>query len=151
MLVKSILDGMTGADATPTIAADEYVSHVAQILASKKIGAAVVVDKDARIAGIISERDIVRALAQLGQAISCMRVSEAMTTEVLICHESDPVDRLVKSMTERRVRHVPVVDGDHRLIGVVAINDLVKALLFDSLPEGTQPLRWHGQHTVNQH
>lgn len=151
MLVKSILDSMAGADVAPTIAGDEYISKAAQILASSKAGALVVVDKDGRIAGIISEHDIVRSLAQLGQAISCLHVAEVMTTEVLICHETDHADRLVKSMVERRVRHVPVVDADHRLINVIAITDLVKSALFDAIPPDTIPLRWHGLHTVVRH
>lgn len=150
MIVKSILDGkMRGKDRL-IVCPDDFVSQVARELSIKRVGALVAVDPEGRVAGIISERDIVRALAQQGQAISCLRVAEVMTTEVLVCHETDHVNRLVRSMTERRVRHVPVVDADHHLIGMVTVGDVVKSLLFDELPEETEILHEYNRHNISR-
>lgn len=149
MLVKAILDTKPRDIDGLTISPDAFASTVARQISATHTGSVVVIDAGGRIVGIVSERDIVRSLAQQGQAIACLRVTEVMTTEVLICHEHDHLDRLIKSMTERKIRHVPVVDQSHRMIGMVTISDIVRSLLFDTLPSGTQALCEHSRHGLN--
>ena len=94
-------------------------------LAHRRIGALVVVDGHGEIAGIVSERDIIRVLAESGPACLTRPVTESMTHQVVTCQESDTLDELMSMMTARRFRHIPVVaDGD--LVGIVSIGDVVK-------------------------
>jgi CBS domain-containing protein len=94
-------------------------------MAHKRIGALVVVGAQGEIAGIISERDIIRKLAEAGPACLTHPVAEAMTRHVVTCQEGDTLDELMSMMTTRRFRHIPVVaDGD--LVGIVSIGDVVK-------------------------
>jgi CBS domain-containing protein len=101
------------------------IKEVISVLAEKKIGAAVVCEADMRVAGIISERDIVRILAANGPAVLDEPVSKFMTKEVMTCVERDTVHWLMEEMTTHRFRHMPVVDGG-RLVGIVSIGDVVK-------------------------
>jgi CBS domain-containing protein len=123
MNVAAILKHKGRAVATipPTLTLVEAVGR----LAHRRIGALVVVDGRGGIAGIISERDIVRALAEAGPACLNRPVAETMTRQVVTCQESDTLDELMSMMTARRFRHIPVVaDGD--LVGIVSIGDVVK-------------------------
>lgn len=113
-----------GRDVT-TMSPNMKIKEVICVLAEKRIGAAVVCDADLRLAGIISERDIVRILAANGPAVLDEPVSKFMTKEVMTCVERDTVHWLMEEMTSRRFRHMPVVEGG-RLIGIVSIGDVVK-------------------------
>ncbi len=95
------------------------------VLAEHGIGAAVVSTDGTRVDGIVSERDIVRALADRGAAVMSEPISEIMTSEVQTCTPETPVVELMSVMTHGRFRHVPVVVQD-RLIGIVSIGDIVK-------------------------
>jgi CBS domain-containing protein len=112
-----------------TIGPDASVAEAVALLREHNVGALVVVDAESRIAGILSERDIVRALAEetIGQtAILERQVSDLMTSEVATCGSRSSVNDLMRIMTDRRIRHVPVVDnGD--LNGIVSIGDVVKS------------------------
>ena len=108
-----------------TISPALTVKDVISILAEQKIGAAVICDADMRVAGIISERDIVRILASNGPTVLEEPVSKFMTKEVMTCVERDTVNWLMEEMTSRRFRHMPVVEGG-RLTGIVSIGDVVK-------------------------
>jgi CBS domain-containing protein len=112
-----------GRDVT-TISPATSVRDVIATLADNKIGAAVICE-DLRVAGIISERDIVRILARNGPAVLDEPVSKFMTREVMTCGERDTVSWLMEEMTSRRFRHMPVVEAG-RLIGIVSIGDVVK-------------------------
>src|SRR5262245_31913016 len=103
----------------------EAVLAVAQILASKKIGAVVIVDAQGRIGGIVSERDIVRALATGGSEALNRPVREFMTASVRTCAPHDTEAELMSLMTEHRVRHLPVVENG-KLSGMISIGDVVK-------------------------
>ena len=103
----------------------ESVAAAAETLHRRRIGAALVLDDDGAVAGVISERDIVRGLATRGGVVLGMKVSELMTTDVETCDPGDAVDRIMAVMTERRVRHLPVMRNGH-LVGVVSIGDVVK-------------------------
>lgn len=124
MTVAAILSGK-GRDVT-TIAVDTSIREIVQILAERRIGAVVVVDAARRILGIVSERDIVRALARSGPEGLEGPASGIMTAKVVTCAEIDTINQVMERMTEGRFRHLPVVE-DGRLAGIVSIGDVVKA------------------------
>jgi CBS domain-containing protein len=108
-----------------TIEPSASLAQAVQVLAGKRIGAALILGADRRIAGIISERDIVRALAARGAAVLEEPVSQTMTRKVETCNESDAVATIMERMTAGKFRHMPVVDQG-RVVGVVSIGDIVK-------------------------
>ncbi|HUF99558.1 MAG TPA: CBS domain-containing protein, partial [Ilumatobacter sp.] len=91
-----------------------------------KIGALVVSGDGRAISGILSERDIVRMMAQQGCDVLSGSVGSAMSVDVVTCSHGDGVDRLMSLMTERRIRHLPVVDDKGLLAGIISIGDVVK-------------------------
>jgi CBS domain-containing protein len=99
--------------------------EVANRLAHKRIGAIVVVDAQGELVGIVSERDIIKALSESGPDCLMQPVSARMTRQVVTCRETDTVDELMAMMTVRRFRHLPVVT-DGSLAGIVSIGDVVK-------------------------
>jgi CBS domain-containing protein len=108
-----------------TIGQDDLVPELVARLAEHKIGALVVADGD-RIIGIVSERDVVRRLNDQGADVLKARVADLMTTDVISCSPSDSIDQIGSSMTEERIRHMPVV-ADGKLAGIVTIGDVVAA------------------------
>ena len=106
------------------------LADAVQLLAGKRIGAAVILGADRRIAGIISERDIVRVLAERGAGALDEPVSQTMTRKVETCNESETVSSLMERMTSGKFRHMPVVDRG-RVIGIVSIGDIVKHRLHE--------------------
>lgn len=109
-----------------TVEPSLIVLDLIALLATHRIGAAVVSSDGVHVDGIVSERDIVRALAAQGADALGMTVDEVCTREVETADPSDPLDRIMAVMTERRFRHLPVV-VDGRLHGLVSIGDVVKA------------------------
>jgi CBS domain-containing protein len=107
------------------LAPETSVRTVVETLAKERIGALILCDGDRQVAGIISERDIVRMLASGGAAVLDQPVANFMTKDVRTCTERDTVDWLMEEMTSHRFRHLPVVEGG-RLIGIVSIGDVVK-------------------------
>lgn len=103
----------------------DTVADVCAVLAEKRIGAVIVLADGDRIGGIVSERDIVRAISQHGADALSVPVSSIMTSAVVTCLESDTVNQVMSKMTEGRFRHVPVL-RDGRLVGVISIGDVVK-------------------------
>jgi CBS domain-containing protein len=95
-------------------------------LARHNVGALVVVDEAGMLVGIVSERDVVRRLNERGAELLTAPVEQIMTTQVVTCEPGDGVDNLAAIMTERRIRHMPVVE-DGRLVGLVSIGDVVKS------------------------
>ncbi|MBN8999034.1 MAG: CBS domain-containing protein [Rhizobiales bacterium] len=124
MTVAAILSGK-GRDVM-TISVETRIDQAVQILAERRIGALVVVDDRRHILGIVSERDIVRALARFGPSGLDGPVSSIMTARVVTCGETDTINQVMERMTEGRFRHLPVVD-DGRLAGIISIGDVVKA------------------------
>ncbi|HKS48666.1 MAG TPA: CBS domain-containing protein [Amycolatopsis sp.] len=110
--------------AVATVTPETTVTELLAGLAEHNIGAMVVVGPDG-LAGIVSERDVVRKLHERGAGLLTRRVSEIMTTVVATCTPRDSVDDLSVLMTQRRVRHIPVLDGG-QLAGIVSIGDVVK-------------------------
>lgn len=113
-----------------TTAPDATVANIASLLADRGIGAAVVSTTGSDIQGVVSERDIVRALAARGAAVLDEPVTTIMTREVVTCHLGTTVEQLMTKMTERRVRHVPVVEHG-ALVGIVSIGDAVRDRITD--------------------
>ena len=124
MNVQSILTAK-GTDVS-TVAPDVSLAQAAADLRDRGVGALVVSSDGTTIAGIISERDVVRAIAAHGASALGRTVASAMSTDVVTCTAVDSVESLMASMTERRIRHLPVVDGAGALDGIVSIGDIVK-------------------------
>lgn len=111
--------------AVTTARPDTTLLEVAQKLAAKRIGAVVVVGDNGAVAGIISERDLIRAIGDRGMAALSAPVAEFMTRAVISCSENSVVDELMETMTNGRFRHLPVME-EGALVGIVSIGDVVK-------------------------
>lgn len=111
-----------------TVKPDETVQRLLQLLAEHGIGALVVSRDGGSVDGIVSERDVVRQLHSRGPSILSVSVSEIMTTTVETCDVDADTQALARKMTDRRIRHVPVVH-EGRLCGIVSIGDVVKQRL----------------------
>jgi CBS domain-containing protein len=132
MLVKHIL-GEKGREII-AITADATLSEAARLLARKRIGAVIVRDETGALAGILSERDVVRAVADESVAALARPVSAYMTRAVATCCETDSVEDLMEMMTVGRFRHVPVLDSE-RITGIVSIGDVVKTRIAETVQE----------------
>ena len=122
MLVSQILKSK--GDLVFTATPQETLGAVAALLHSRRVGALVVLDND-QVVGIVSERDLVRAIAEAGAAALSKPVSHFMTRDVVFAEPGETVDILMTRMTDRRIRHLPVC-RDEKLLGVISIGDLVK-------------------------
>ena len=123
MDVETIL--RTKGRAVETIRPGETVGAAIDMLVSRNIGALVASDDGEKVEGIISERDIVNALARHGAGLLSLTVAQVMTRPVVTCDPAESVGELMAEMTNRRIRHLPVVQ-DGRICGIVSIGDLVK-------------------------
>ncbi|WP_425998258.1 CBS domain-containing protein [Caulobacter sp. DWR1-3-2b1] len=123
MLVSQILKDK--GDLVFTASPQETVGAAAALLHARKVGAMVVVDGDEAIVGILSERDIVRVIAKEGASALNKPITACMSAEVIFAHPEESIDILLERMTDRRIRHLPVV-RDGRLAGIISIGDLVK-------------------------
>jgi CBS domain-containing protein len=128
MTVRSILEEK-GRDVF-TIGPDETLMAAISLLAEKRIGAVVVLRSDGGIGGILSERDIVRALAEGGAEAMTRPISAFMTSKVQVCREESTVNDVMEVMTRVRFRHLPV-EKEGRLVGLVSIGDVVKRRIED--------------------
>lgn len=126
MLVRSILQGK--GSVVVTVQASTTLGDAVAVLRDRGIGALVVAGDDGGIDGIVSERDVVRAVATHGVGALGRLVGSVMTRDVEVCSLDHTADDLMRTMTDHRVRHLPVVD-DGRLVGIVSIGDVVKARL----------------------
>ncbi len=113
---------------------DAPVASAAAMLAEKRIGAVLVLDHDGKIAGILSERDMVRALNTCRGEVFNKTVSDLMTRDVVTCTPETTIPEIMGIMTTRRFRHVPVLDGD-RIAGIVSIGDVVKSRIEEAEAE----------------
>jgi CBS domain-containing protein len=123
MLLSQIL--REKGDLVFTASPNETIGAAAALLHTRRVGALVLVDEEESVVGILSERDIVRAVAEMGDRALARPVSVCMTADVIFAQPNETVDSLLGRMTDRRVRHLPVV-ADGRLVGIVSIGDLVK-------------------------
>ena len=111
-----------------SVARDAPVLEALQLMAEKNCGALLVVE-DEKLVGLISERDYARKIALKGKSSRNTRVEEVMSRRVVYVQPSQTVDECMALMTEKRVRHLPVVDSDEKLVGMISIGDLVKAVI----------------------
>jgi len=133
MQVRHILYGK-GRDVV-AIAEGASIADAARLLTDRRIGALVVKDGDGRLTGIISERDLVRAIARAGAGALTQTVADHMTPEPETCVETDTVESLMETMTRGRFRHVPVLDEEFVLCGMVSIGDVVKSRIAETVSE----------------
>jgi CBS domain-containing protein len=117
-----------------TVAGDATLSEAARLMTRRHIGAVVVRNEDGSLSGILSERDIVRAIARDSVAALAQPVKSHMTRDVTTCCENDTVDELMESMTHGRFRHMPVLEDDE-VIGIVSIGDVVKTRIAETVRE----------------
>ena len=110
------------------------VAEVAQQLSVRRIGSVLVLNEHSSVVGIVSERDLVRALATHGIRAMELEARQVMTRDVVTCHPDDSIDEVMQAMTSGRFRHLPVVDRGE-LLGLVSIGDVVKARLEEATHE----------------
>lgn len=110
-----------------SIDATTSIDKVCHILSEQKIGCVLVLDKEAKIDGILSERDIVRGMNKTNQSIMDHTASQYMTAKVICCHPDDDLTKIMAIMTDKNIRHLPVVDDNQTVLGMISIGDLVKA------------------------
>lgn len=125
MIVKNIIDSKAMSRIV-TMKPTEDVRKAVEVLAQNRIGAVIVSRDGAIVDGILSERDIVRALGTKGASILDGQVQDLMTSAVIGCHPEDTAMSVLEKMTDGRFRHMPVIE-DNRMIGVISIGDVVKA------------------------
>jgi CBS domain-containing protein len=130
-LVKQLLDAK-GHDIL-SISPDASVLDAIKLMAEKGVGALVVL-QDTALFGIVTERDYARKVILKGRSSESALVSEIMTPKVITTTGDDTVDECMNMMTDRRIRHLPVVDGES-VIGIISIGDLVKAVIADQKAE----------------
>ncbi len=111
-----------------SVARDAPVFEALQLMTEKNCGALLVVE-DERLVGLFSERDYARKVALKGKSSRNTRIDEIMSRRVVYVQPSQTVDECMALMTEKRVRHLPVVDNDEKLVGMISIGDLVKAVI----------------------
>jgi CBS domain-containing protein len=130
-LVKHLLDSK-GHDVI-SVAPDLSVFDAIKLMADRLVGSLLVMN-DEELRGIVTERDYARKVIIKGRSSETTRVSEIMSTEVLTTSSSQTVNQCMELMTERRIRHLPVVE-DNRVIGMISIGDLVQAIIADQQEE----------------
>jgi CBS domain-containing protein len=123
-----------------TIRPDAPVDEAVQRMRHERVGSLVVSEDGASVAGIISDRGIMNALADQGVEVLRRLVRDVMTPEVFTCSRGDSVGAIMAAMTERRIRHIPVVEEDGRLGGLVSIGDVVKSRL-DEIEREAEEMR----------
>lgn len=129
MLVSQILKSKSD-DGVITVAPGTTVGKAAEMLSARRIGALIVSQDGRHVAGILSERDVVRELGRRGPACLADMVDSMMTTKIVSCTRHDRTDDVLQKMTDGRFRHMPVMDGD-QMVGLISIGDVVKARLME--------------------
>ena len=132
MFVSDILSQKGGL--VYTIAPGTTVAQISQQLSTRRIGSVLVMADADRVAGIVSERDVVRAMARHGAEALAFEARQVMTRDVKSCHPDDSIEHVMGLMTRGRFRHLPVLDHGE-LIGLISIGDVVKARLEETQHE----------------
>ncbi|MGI9128937.1 MAG: CBS domain-containing protein [Roseomonas sp.] len=113
-------------NAAISVTPETPVVEIARIMAARRIGAVLIVTASGQVAGILSERDIVKAVADRRNGVRCLAAEEIMTREVVMVGADTPVEAALEIMDQGYFRHLPVCDTDGSLLGIVSIRDLVK-------------------------
>jgi CBS domain-containing protein len=116
------------------IAPASTLAEAARVLTKHRIGALIVRDEDGALSGIISERDIVRAISEDGAAALVLTVAARMTRTVATCEQTDTIEEIMETMTRCRFRHMPVVEDDD-VVGIISIGDVVKTRIAETMRE----------------
>lgn len=132
MLISAILKEKGGE--VVSVANDVTIIDVAQVLRKHRIGAVLVLNSDETIEGVLSERDIVRGLCTHGPEVLAKRAHDLMTRDVITCSPDHDIRGAMSLMTERRIRHLPIL-SDGKLIGLISIGDLVKYRILEAEQE----------------
>ncbi len=125
MTVAKILHSKGSGDVV-TIVPSKAVADAAGLLSERKIGSLVVSDDGETALGILSERDIVREIGRRGPGCLKEQVADMMTTKLVTCQKTDRADDVLKMMTDGRFRHMPVIDDDGKMVGLITLGDVVK-------------------------
>ena len=136
MNVQSILAAK--GHAVATITADSTLSQAVASLRDHGVGALVVSADGDSLDGILSERDVVRSIATHGDDTMHLTVESAMSGNVITCQPADTIDKLMAMMTDRRIRHLPVLESDGSIAGIISIGDVVKYRLVELEVENSQ-------------
>ena len=129
MLVSQILKSKSD-DGVVSVPPGTTVAKVAEILSARRIGAVIVSPDGKSLAGIVSERDVVRELGRRGAVCLAEPVDSLMTARVVTCSRDERTDGVLQKMTNGRFRHMPVMEGD-QMVGLISIGDVVKARLME--------------------
>ncbi|WP_457090005.1 CBS domain-containing protein [Microvirga sp. P5_D2] len=122
-----------------SIEPDRSLGEAAKILSERRIGALLVVDGSKPVSGIVSERDIVRAVASQGAGALELPISQYMTQQVFTCTGETAINEVMELMTQQKFRHIPVVEGGS-LVGIISIGDVVK-LRLEEIEAETQAIK----------
>ena len=125
MLVKEI--SKENGNRVVTARQQDTIAHAANIMAEEKVGVLIIMEDNGTLVGILSERDIVRALPEHGASLLEQPIHTLMTCDVVSCHPEDPVEGIMKLMTDGWFRHMPVLDDGGKVITVISISDVVKS------------------------
>jgi CBS domain-containing protein len=136
MIVGQVLK--TKGSQVVSVRAGDGIASITRTLAQHRIGAVLVVEGDGTVLGIVSERDIVRALASMGEAVMRMTAGQLMTRVLFTVTPTSLVQDALQLMTDRRVRHLPVLTPEGTLAGMVSIGDLVKARIAEAEQEAEE-------------
>jgi len=123
MSLKAILAAK--GDEVVSISSTADLAAASKLLKKRQIGVLIVLGEDERLVGILSERDIVHAMAEGGDAVRQLPVSQVMTPKVVTCDVNDPISSVMERMTQGKFRHIPIFDKG-RLAGIVSNRDLLK-------------------------
>jgi len=124
MYISDVLEAKGGG--VITIVQTETIQAAAKVLRERKFGSLVVRDQHGKLAGIITERDIIRGVAERGSAILNWRVEDLMTRDVKTCKPTQLLKDVMEMMTRRHIRHVPVIDENRNLVGIISSTDIVR-------------------------
>lgn len=133
MLVQQILKSKAD-DGVVTLPPGSTVAQAVELLSTRRIGAVVVSPDGKAVAGILSERDVVRELGRRGPAVLNDRVDALMTAKIVSCGRSDQTDEVLQKMTDGRFRHMPVIEAG-QMVGLISIGDVVKVRLMELAAE----------------
>lgn len=114
----------------------DTLEHAASLLWRQNIGCLPVVGDDGRLIGMLTDRDIAIAAFLQGAPLRSITVSSVMAKEVLTCHADDEIDAVVDALIAHRLRRIPVIDADRRVVGIVSLNDIARAAIANQLPTG---------------
>lgn len=136
MIISNILRGK--GSQVISVRTGDCVASITRTLAQHRIGAVLVVEADGVVLGIVSERDVVRAMAGVGEAVMRMTAGQLMTRVLHTVTPTSTIQEALQLMTDRRVRHLPVLEADGALAGMVSIGDLVKARIAEAEQEAEE-------------